>query len=227
MVGEWTIVRLGDLTWWASGGTPSKANPEFWGGDIPWISASSMKTPLLCDSDNKITKEGLENGSRLAETNSILLLVRGSELHKRIPVGIVTRPVAFNQDVKALKVREQMCSDYLFYWLLGNEAMLLGKVEHTGIGAGKLDTEVLKNLPVKLPPLAEQKAIAEVLGALDDKIELNRRMNETLEGMARALFKSWFIDFDPVRQNLSRIQLRPTPQPSPKKRGSIRQVAPH
>ena len=80
--------------------------------------------------------------------------------------------------------------------------MLLGKVEHTGIGAGKLDTEVLKNLPVALPPLAEQKAIAAVLGALDDKIELNRRMNATLEAMARALFQSWFVDFDPVRAKL-------------------------
>ena len=53
-----------------------------------------------------------------------------------------------------------------------------------------------------LPPLAEQKAIAAVLGALDDKIELNRRMNATLEAMARALFQSWFVDFDPVRAKL-------------------------
>ena len=55
---------------------------------------------------------------------------------------------------------------------------------------------------IPLPPLAEQKAIAAVLGALDDKIELNRRMNATLEAMARALFQSWFVDFDPVRAKL-------------------------
>jgi type I restriction enzyme S subunit len=54
-------------------------------------------------------------------------------------------------------------------------------------------------MPLQLPALSEQKAIAAILGALDDKIELNRRMNETLEAMARALFKSWFVDFDPVR----------------------------
>ena len=53
-----------------------------------------------------------------------------------------------------------------------------------------------------LPPLPEQRAIAHVLGTLDDKIELNRRMNETLEEMARALFKSWFVDFDPVRAKM-------------------------
>ena len=52
---------------------------------------------------------------------------------------------------------------------------------------------------LRIPPLPEQRAIAHILGTLDDKIELNRRMNETLEAMARALFKSWFVDFDPVR----------------------------
>jgi len=60
----------------------------------------------------------------------------------------------------------------------------------------------LHRIPVLRPPLAEQKAIAAVLGALDDKIELNRRMNATLEAMARALFQSWFVDFDPVRAKL-------------------------
>jgi type I restriction enzyme, S subunit len=116
MASERKDYRLGDLTSWSSGGTPSKANPDFWGGDIPWISASSMKTSFLCDSDLKITRSGLNNGSRLADTNSILLLVRGSELHKRIPVGVATRPVAFNQDVKALKVSDEMLSDYLFWF---------------------------------------------------------------------------------------------------------------
>jgi type I restriction enzyme S subunit len=57
----------------------------------------------------------------------------------------------------------------------------------------------IRGLPVLLPPLPEQRAIAQILGTLDDKIELNRRMSETLEAMARALFKSWFVDFDPVR----------------------------
>ena len=68
-------------------------------------------------------------------------------------------------------------------------------VPHTNLG-------ILRNTPLTLPPLAKQKAIAAALGALDDKIELNRRMNATLEAMARALFQSWFVDFDPVRAKL-------------------------
>ncbi len=65
-----------------------------------------------------------------------------------------------------------------------------------------LNEGIIKRIPLQLPPLAEQKAIAAVLGALDDKIELNRRMNATLEAMARAVFQSWFVDFDPVRAKL-------------------------
>jgi type I restriction enzyme S subunit len=61
-----------------------------------------------------------------------------------------------------------------------------------------LNTQLLSNVPIYYPPLSEQHAVAHILGTLDDKIELNRRMNETLEERARALFKSWFIDFDPV-----------------------------
>ncbi len=60
----------------------------------------------------------------------------------------------------------------------------------------------LRQMTVRLPPLPEQRAIAHILGTLDDKIELNRRMNETLEAMARALFKSWFVEFDPVRAKM-------------------------
>src|SRR5690606_14901992 len=65
-----------------------------------------------------------------------------------------------------------------------------------------LNKTAFGNLSILLPPLPEQRAIAAVLGALDDKIELNRRMNGTLEATARALFRSWFVDFDPVRAKM-------------------------
>ena len=73
---------------------------------------------------------------------------------------------------------------------------------NVGSGVPTLNRNHVHPLPVFLPPLPEQRAIAHILGTLDDKIELNRRMNETLEAMARALFKSWFVDFDPVRAKM-------------------------
>jgi type I restriction enzyme S subunit len=78
----------------------------------------------------------------------------------------------------------------------------VGKFINVGAIFNSLKCADIPNFKMPLPPLAEQKAIAAVLGALDDKIELNRRMNATLEAMARALFQSWFVDFDPVRAKL-------------------------
>jgi type I restriction enzyme S subunit len=87
---------------------------------------------------------------------------------------------------------------YFFRSSLGRHALLqhASTVGTPGIGQPLAS---LRSIRVPVPPLEEQRAIAHILGTLDDKIELNRRMNETLEAMARALFKSWFVDFDPVR----------------------------
>ena len=92
-----------------------------------------------------------------------------------------------------------VCSRYLLYWL--NSPLMASHIHgfRDGSVAERLNMPTIRGLPVALPPLAEQRAIAHMLGTLDDKIELNRRMSETLEAMARALFKSWFVDFDSVR----------------------------
>jgi type I restriction enzyme S subunit len=211
MPNNWLSVTLGEHSTWASGGTPPKDGAEFWNGDIPWISASSMKSGRLSSSDRTLTIKGLERGSRLAQQGSVLLLVRGSELHKRVPVGIATCDVAFNQDVKAINASDPLSNEYLYYWLVANEPQLLSKVEPTGIGAGKLDTSILKGLLISVPSYPKVRdSIVQVAKSLDDKIELNQRMAATLEEMARALFKSWFVDFDPVR---AKAEGRPTGLP--------------
>ena len=79
---------------------------------------------------------------------------------------------------------------------------LLANASQVGVPSIARPVTYLRTLEISIPPLPEQRAIAHILGTLDDKIELNRRMNETLEAMARALFKSWFVDFDPVRAKM-------------------------
>ncbi|MEA3364472.1 MAG: restriction endonuclease subunit S, partial [Candidatus Hydrogenedentes bacterium] len=87
-------------------------------------------------------------------------------------------------------------------YYLGHPQVRAWIVQHAiGATMPNLNTSIMRAVPFLIPPLPEQKAIAQILGTLDDKIEVNRRMNETLEGMARALFKSWFVDFDPVLDN--------------------------
>ena len=201
MSSEWIATTLGAVSTWTSGGTPKKDEPSFWDGDIPWISASSMHATRFSDSELKITEAGLKDGSRLAPKDAVLLLVRGSTLHSRMPVGIALREVAFNQDVKAITAKlGQIRPWYLLYWLMGKERFLLDSVvEYTGIGAGKLDTKRMLSLDLLLPPLSEQDEVLEIIKSLDDRISLLRETNTTLEAIAQALFKSWFVDFDPVR----------------------------
>lgn len=199
---EWKEYRLDELVKFSSGGTPSKSKEEYWDGDIPWISASSMNGYEYSDSKLKVTKEGLLNGTRLAPENALLLLVRGSILHQKIQVGITTKEVSFNQDVKCLIVDKAIIEPwYLLFWFKAQENDLLAKVESTGIGAGKLDTSVLQNLTVQVPPKSERIVLTRIFRNLQKKIELNRKLNQTLEEMAQALFQSWFVDFDPVLDN--------------------------
>jgi type I restriction enzyme S subunit len=110
-------------------------------------------------------------------------------------------PVTFESHVTRVRLDASKAhSHFYFYYLrspLGQAA--IRSIVEQGAGASGIRGSDLGTLDVQWRPVDEQQAIADVLGALDDKIELNRRMNETLEGMARALFKSWFIDFDPVR----------------------------
>ena len=84
--------------------------------------------------------------------------------------------------------------------------LLRNNIQHENVGTGSvqdnINLKILGELQFNIPPLPEQQAIAHILGTFDDKIELNRRINETLEEMARALFKSWFVDFDPVRAKM-------------------------
>ena len=199
MESDWTRSTLGEIAKFNSGGTPNKQTASFWGGDIPWISAATLKTSRISTSDLNITQEGLKAGSRLASKNDILLLVRGSALHQEIPLGVVVREVAFNQDVKALRAKHGIDPNFLFYQLHGRRSELLGMVEFTGIGAGKLDTNKLQALAVNVPNFAEQQRIAAIGCALDDRIDHNHSVASNLEAIARRLFKSWFLDFDPVR----------------------------
>ena len=219
---EWKEYKLGDLIALNSGGTPDKNNKSYWEGNIPWISAKYMYDDYLYSSELKISQEGLANGSRLAPTGSILLLTRGSGLFNRIPICYTMRDLAYNQDVKCIESsdKELVSTEFLFYWLMGNKDSISAIIETTGIGAGKIDTNRLKNIRISLPSKKYQQALIDFSKSLMHKIEVNRQINDNfyfaffevmliwlltslendnLEQQAQALFKSWFVDFEPFK----------------------------
>jgi type I restriction enzyme, S subunit len=189
---EWVEKRLEDITKWESGGTPSKEAAEYWNGDIPWISASTMRGLVYADSDLKITELGLKKGSKLAKKGSLLLLVRGSMLFNKIPIGIAGKDVAFNQDVKSIVVDESSDTQFLLNWFASNEPILLNMVTGTGIGAGKIDLQELKKLPISFPTLPEQQKLASFFSSIDARLGLLKRKRALLAeyklGVMQGLF---------------------------------------
>ena len=168
--GEWGLKELGDLVKFLSGGTPSKSNENFWNGDVPWISATSLRTFYIWRSDNNVTKEAVAIGSKMAPVGSTLLLVRGSALHNEILAGLVTEPVCFNQDVKALVPKSVLFPNFLTLLIRGRADELLRLVSSAGNTAGVLDTKLLKAFRIRLPSLPEQTAIATILSDMDAEL---------------------------------------------------------
>lgn len=190
---------LGNFVTLVSGSTPSKVNPDFWGGTTPWISAKDMGDFWIEDAEDHLTEAGVAAASRLVQEGTVLLLARGMTLHKRVPICRVTRPSTFNQDVKAVLPKKGLSPRFLPYLLVGNHDRLHERVDSAGHGTGRLNSDALLAFPVRVPSPAEQEGIADIGETIDDRLRLLRQTNLTLEAIACALFKSWFIDFDPVR----------------------------
>lgn len=191
---EWRKFPLGDLVTFLSGGTPSKMNPSFWNGDVPWISARTMKNERISTSELMITEEGLIAGSKLAPTGSLLLLIRGSGLFNGIPLCIVERPVAFNQDIKCIESKSDVSNRFIFYWLKSQERYLRDKLDVTGIGAGKFDTRFLQELIVLVPPSNVRERIVAIADAISEQIVTNTKINDNLQQQARVLLAQWMAE---------------------------------
>jgi len=163
---------LGALAEFLSGGTPDRSNAEYWFGNIPWISATTLKNVEVSTSDQMVTERAVRAGSRMSPVGATLVLVRGSALHSEIRASLVTKPVCFNQDVKSLVPSKQIEPKFLTYSILANAPRLLGLVTSAGNTAGVLDTKVLKAFEIWLPDLDTQRRVVQVFDDIHDEISL-------------------------------------------------------
>ena len=200
MANEWCDVALSDIIDLISGGTPKRSAPKYWNGDIPWLSVKDFNHDLryVDTSEQSITGLGLAKSSTtLLPKGYLIISARGT-------VGAISqlsRPMAFNQSCYGISAKSKYMTNDFLYYLIRCSIDKFKRMTH-GAVFDTITRETFQHINVKLPPLPEQRAIAHILGTLDDKIELNRRMNETLEEMTQALFKSWFVNFDPVRAKM-------------------------
>jgi type I restriction enzyme S subunit len=158
-----------------------------------------MSDYWIDEAEDQLTAAGVHQASRVVPAGTVLILTRGMTLHKRVPICRVKQPSAFNQDVKAVLPKAPIDPRFLPYLLTGNHDRIHALVDSAGHGTGRINTPELLSLRVWIPTLGEQRAIGELGEAVDARIDILRQTNATLEAIAQALFKSWFVDFDPVR----------------------------
>lgn len=170
MLDGWKSVPLSELATFYSGGTPNKERASYWGGPIPWVTVKDMKAMRLNGVGESLTKEGADT-VRIVPEGTILVLVRGMGLFKDLPVVLCDRPVTFNQDIKALVAKGDIDSEYLAFALVARKSDILRHVDSAGHGTGRLDTDLLKSTPLPVPPLPEQRKIAEILRTWDLGLE--------------------------------------------------------
>ena len=201
MAGEWRDVALEDVADELTVGYVGSMASEYVDEGIPFLRSLNVDPLRINKNDLKfITPEfhSRIRKSRLTPGDVVIVRTGKPGACSVVPEWLAD---ANCSDLVIVRCGPQLDNRFLAYYVNTVAcdhvaAHLVGAVQqHFNVGSAR-------TLRLNLPPLAEQKAIAAVLGALDDKIELNRRMNATLEAMARALFQSWFVDFDPVRAKL-------------------------
>ena len=180
--GEWEVRRLGDTGKWTGGVTPSMSNHQYWSaGDFPWISSGDVKTRYLDDSSQHITQHAVgDNAAVIIPKHSIVVVVRSGILRRFLPVALAQRPMAINQDIKALSLSNTYWPEFVLQALMYYGPIILQQCMKIGTTVESVDLIWLKNFSLSFPLNHEQMAIASVLTDMDDEIDaLQARRDKT------------------------------------------------
>lgn len=188
--------KLSDVIEIIGGGTPKRSEPSYWNGNIPWLSVADFNNDLrfVSDTAEKITELGLKNSStKLLKKGQIIISARGT-------VGCLAqlaKDMAFNQSCYGLNGKSGVIDNNFLYYFLKNNINELKQKTHGSV-FDTITRATFDQIYISYPNILEQKKISDILGNLDQKIELNTQTNQTLEQIAQGIFKHWFIDFAPV-----------------------------
>ena len=190
--------HVSDLGKVITGKTPRTSILENYGGKIPFLTPSDNLSEKFSPTTSKtLTKKGLnEVKNCLLPSKSICVSCIGSDLGK---VVLTKKPTVTNQQFNSIVPNEENDADFIYYLMtvVGKHLNYLSK---TSTAVPIINKSTFANYEIEIPNIKEQKRIGEILSSLDDKIELNRRINDNLEQQAQALFKSWFVDFEPFKE---------------------------
>ncbi|MBY6193899.1 restriction endonuclease subunit S [Marinobacter hydrocarbonoclasticus] len=205
MTSEWPTVQLSDCAEFQEGYVnPSQRNSDFFDGPIKWLRAVDLNDSVVSDTTRTLSEKGFRSAGKSAllfEPGSLAISKSGTIGR----LGILEDYMCGNRAVINIRVNHGICDKhYIFYVLKSKRAEIESLA--TGSVQKNLYTSVLGSMELDLPPLETQKAIASQLWSLDKKIQLNHQINQTLEQMAQAIFKSWFVDFEPVKAKIAALE---------------------
>ena len=181
----WLQVPFGKIGEWRGGGTPSKANPGFWNGTIPWVSPKDMKHHCISETHDRISEEAVSKSStKLIPPGSILIVIRGMILIHTFPVAYAGCELTINQDMKSVIPAYPEIRDFLLVVLNAYQAEVLDLVERSSHGTCKLLTKDIQSFLIPLPPLDEQQRI---VAKVDELMGLCDRLESQLAERAKLL----------------------------------------
>jgi len=189
---SWKITKLKYEFNISGGGTPSKEKPEYWDGDIPWVSPKDMKSRVISKTQDFTTILGVNNSStKLIKETSLLMVVRSGILQHTIPICFNSVPVTINQDLKSFEEKKDMTIYYLFYLIKGHEKNLLLEWSKDGTTVESIEMDFMMNSELPIPPNSEQQQIVEYLDEqteeIDTLIQLEQKKIDTLKEYRQSL----------------------------------------
>lgn len=190
------LVPIRELATFKHGGTPSKANAAYWRGDIPWVSPKDMKRPAIDDAADHISEEAVAgSAASIVPIGSILIVVRSGILAHSLPVAQAAKPLAFNQDIKAVLPKTgTVDTDYLFWFLRAQGPSIIARGVKKGATVHSVQSGFIEKLLVPLPALPEQHRIVDLLTRAEGIVRLRREAAAKAAELIPAIFIDMFGD---------------------------------
>ena len=192
MPNNWKTFKLSEVIKIIGGGTPKTSEANYWNGNIPWLSVKDFQgeRKFVYETEKNITEEGLKKSStKLLPKDAIIISARGTVGE----LGVLAKEMTFNQSCYGILPNDNIDNEYLYYLL----KQKVNEIQSLSYGSvfDTITTKTFEGLNVKFSEnITEQQSIAQILSTIDDKIENNLAINKTLEEMAMALYKHWFVD---------------------------------
>jgi type I restriction enzyme M protein len=175
---DWPMVELGDHFTTCSGGTPSKSEPNYWKGDLPWVSPKDMKSDVILDTEDHISQEAVSgSATKLFPAGTVVCVVRSGILKHSFPVALLSRPMCINQDLIAFQPKGQgVSSKFLFYILKTKAASILSDGIKPGVTVQSFYNGFFKEYQIPVPPIVTQQAIVAEIEAEQVLVASNQEL---------------------------------------------------